>query len=341
MLEGRYFPPRSARIVPARALAANGRLRIEDTSGALLAEAEPRRVRVSPRLGHLARGFDLADGSRFETDDNDGADALVRALRLKGAGRTLDRIERSWRFVAASVVVAVALSIGYVEFGIPWLAGRLAAATPDSVARLISRQTLDLIDGSMLGASKLAPSDRAHAETVFARVARAAPRGAGGYRLALRDGRGIGANAFALPDGTVVLTDQLWKLKADDNEIAGVFAHEMAHVDRRHGLQSVYQASMIPAAIALISGDVSQMGHLATILPGVLVQSAYARGFEQQADDDAAALMIRMGMKPSELANLLDRMEAKHCGKPGCPRDWIGDHPDTQLRSQKLRAETK
>ena len=60
-------------------------------------------------------------------------------------------------------------------------------------------------------------------------------------------------------------------------EIEGVFAHEMAHVYHAHGLQRVYQASLVPAAIAFITGDASQVGHFATILPGVLLQSAYSR----------------------------------------------------------------
>ena len=50
----------------------------------------------------------------------------------------------------------------------------------------------------------------------------------------------------------------------------------------------------------------------AAILPGVLLQSAYSRTFEQQADDDAAALLRRHGEDPGQLADLLERMEREN-----------------------------
>jgi len=46
------------------------------------------------------------------------------------------------------------------------------------------------------------------------------------------------------------MTDQMIPLVKRDEEIEGVFAHEMSHVDRAHGLQRIYQASIVPAAIA-------------------------------------------------------------------------------------------
>ena len=72
MLEGRYFYPHSARFVPARAAIVGAKtLRIESLNAAVLAEVPMRKVRVAARLGRIARRFDLPDGARFETDDND------------------------------------------------------------------------------------------------------------------------------------------------------------------------------------------------------------------------------------------------------------------------------
>jgi Zn-dependent protease with chaperone function len=338
MVEGRYFFPRSTRFVAARALARMGLLRVEAADGSVLAEIPASRVRATARIGRLPRRLEFPDGDHFESSDNDGIDALKRELGLSDPGRVLDRFERSWRWIAIAVATAIVLSYLFVTEGIPALAAHLAAATPQPVAQVISRQTLDIMDRSMLGPTTLSATAQRHAQAVFARVASHAPLGTAGYRLFLRRGNVIGANAFALPDGSVVLTDELWQLARNDEEVEGVFGHEMSHVDRRHGLQEIYEASMIPAAIAVITGDVSQVSQLATILPGILVQSHYARGFEQQADDDAADRLLALGAKPSRLADLLERLEASHCGKPGCPNDWLGDHPDTAARVARLRA---
>jgi Zn-dependent protease with chaperone function len=340
-VEGRYFLPHSTRFVAARASATNERrLRLEDLAGALISETPASELRISAKLGRLARAIEFRDGGRFESSDDDGIEELRRALRLRAPGRLLSHLERSWRWIAASLVIAIALSYGFIEYGIPWIAGELANATPHSVAMLVSRQTLQFLDKAAIGPTKLSAAEQQRATNLFAKVARREPRGFQGYRLVFREGQAIGANAFALPDGTIVMTDELWKLVRNDEEVEGVFGHEMSHVNHRHGLQSVYQASLIPAAIALLTGDVSQVSQLATILPGVVVQSRYSQSFEQQADDDSAALMLAMGEKPSHLADLLQRLEAQHCGKSGCGSNWLGSHPETDARVSKLRAET-
>src|SRR5262249_5372781 len=172
-------------------------------------------------------------------------------------------------------------------------------------------------------------------------VASHEPRGFGGYLLLFRRGGFVGANAFALPDGRVVMTDELWQLVKNDEEIEGVFAHEMAHVDHAHGLQRMYQASLLPAALALLTGDPSQFSQVATVLPGILIESSYSRAFEQQADDDAAATLKRMGASPTHLADLLKRLEAKQCGKTGCVPSWIGSHPDTASRAARLLKQSR
>jgi Zn-dependent protease with chaperone function len=204
---------------------------------------------------------------------------------------------------------------------------------------MMADQTLFALDGAYLKPSKLAANDRKRALALFQRVAAHAPRGKDGYRLLFRGGGIIGPNAFALPDGRIAMTDELWKMARNDDEIEGVFAHEMAHVDRAHGLQRVYEASLVPAAIAVVTGDLSQVSQMSVILPAILVQSAYSREFEQQADDDGAKLLLGIGGHPSRLADLLQRMDRKICGKDGCGPGWLGGHPETSVRVEHLRAE--
>lgn len=339
MLEGRYFFPHSARFVPARAAIAGGKtLRIENLDGSVLAEVPLRKVRVAARLGRIARRFDLPDGARFETDDNDGADEMLRAARRLPGWGWVDRLERSWRTVFLSVLLAALAAYGFVLYGIPAIAAELALHTPSGISRMMADQTMLALDGVYLKPSKLAAEDRKKALALFARVAAHAPRGKDGYRLLFRGGGVIGPNAFALPDGRIAMTDELWKMVKNDDEIEGVFAHEMAHVDRAHGLQRVYEASLVPAAIAVVTGDLSQVSQMSVILPGILVQSAYSREFEQQADDDGAKLLRSIGGHPSRMGDLLLRIDRKICGKDGCGPGWLGSHPETAVRVERLRA---
>jgi Zn-dependent protease with chaperone function len=339
-VEGRYFFPHSARFVAASATRPEKRvLRFTGADGAALGEFRIRQMRISERLGNIPRRFRLPDGALFETADNDAADEMLR-----GTGRgnsVVDRLERSWRWVALSVFLILAATYGFVVYGIPALANALAQATPPNIIATVSRSTLQTMDGTFLKPSKLNQTQQTKVLAIFARAAHYAKQKPSSYRLVLRDAPAIGPNAFALPDGEIVMTDQLLPMVQSDAELEGVLAHEMSHVDHRHGLQQLYQASLVPAAIALVTGDVSQVAHMTTLLPGILVESAYSRGFEQQADDDAAATLNADGQDPAALGRLLQRMDAKVCGKSGCGPSWLGSHPATLERAQRLTSERK
>lgn len=335
-LEGQYFFPRASRFVAARAEVRDRAIRVMAGDGAALDEAPVRAVRASHRLGHLVRRIGFPSGGRFESADNDFVDDFLREAGARVRGATIDRVERSWIAAFIAITLAVATVYAFIMFGIPATASALAEATPDSANTIIAEQTMQILDGGYLKPSRLPPEAIAKAQELFARATRHARRGPQGYRLVIRQGNFIGPNAFALPDGTIIMTDEMWGIAKSEDEIVGVFAHEISHVDRRHILQMLYQAALIPAAIAVVTGDVSQVAQIATLLPGLLVQASYARGFEQQADDDAARFLRQSGGDPAALADLLKRMEAIHCGDY-CMPSWLGSHPDTRTRMERLR----
>ena len=332
-LSGFYFPPGSARQTEAvlRLAADEDYLVIQDSGGAILARAPRRRVTATSRLGALRRKVEFPDGALFETADNDGVDAL-----LKGHGGTLARLERSWRLAALSLLAIIACATLFILYGVPSSAEWLARETPPSASRLIADQTLKAMDGKLLLPTRLPLARQQQIRDRFAIVAGWEASGHR-YDLLLRSAPHIGPNAFALPDGRIVVTDQLALMAEGNADLDGVLAHEMAHVNHAHGLRSVYQASLVPAAIAFITGDASQFAQMTVILPAILLQSAYSRKFEQQADDDAAALMRRHGEDPAALAGFLERMELKTCGKTGCGPSWLGSHPVTSARAARLR----
>jgi Zn-dependent protease with chaperone function len=330
-LRGRYFFPLSSRCVNADASRLGNALEIRDDAGAILMNIPISSARPTSRLGTMLRRLDFPDGSSFETGDNDGVDQML------GRHSLLHRLESSWRTVLVSVLVAALATAAFVVYGVPAMAGWLARHTPPSIARYTTQQTLATLDKVALKPSREPAYVQEHYRALLAAVAAGAPASASGYHLQFRDAPGIGPNAFALPDGTVIITDQMIPMVKSDDEIEGVFAHEISHVVHAHGLQRIYQASLVPATIAFVTGDASQIAQFATILPGILLQAAYSRGFEQQADDDAARQLRRMGKNPAALADLLERLDKKMCGRGGCGPSWLGSHPATTRRAARLR----
>ena len=156
------------------------------------------------------------------------------------------------------------------------------------------------------------------------------------FRILFRDGRRLGANALALPDGTLVVTDQLVRLADDDAQILAVLAHELGHVERRHSLRMLIQTSVVGLVMAWYIGDVSG---LAAGLPTLLLQAGYSREHEREADRYAADLLRLNGLSPRLLADMLEKLEAAQ-GGDGATMSGLGylsSHPSNRERVRYLR----
>jgi predicted Zn-dependent protease len=162
------------------------------------------------------------------------------------------------------------------------------------------------------------------------------------YKLHLRNCAAIGPNAFALPGGPVVLTDQLADFGRDFSEMTAVLAHEVGHVRLRHGLRTLLQGAGLAALISTLAGDAAAITSIAVTLPTVILQSGYSREFEDEADTFALARMKEIGISPRAFADILDRLEKARTGKGASrSRDYFSTHPLTAARIERaLAAET-
>ena len=84
---------------------------------------------------------------------------------------------------------------------------------------------------------------------------------------------GIGANALAIPNNTIIVTDELVELAKNDDEIIGVLAHEQGHLVQRHSLQQALSSLGFSVILLAITGDSSD---LVTTLPAALIGAKYS-----------------------------------------------------------------
>jgi predicted Zn-dependent protease len=160
--------------------------------------------------------------------------------------------------------------------------------------------------------------------------------GADGYRLELRSSKRLGANAFALPSGEVVVTDQLVELAKKDDELVAVLAHEIGHLRQRHGLRRLLQDSATVLLIAAVTGDLTSIVSLASALPAILLQAKYSRDFEREADEFALDYMKRHDIPPESFGAILLRMEERRGAAADIP-DYLSTHPATRERAERSR----
>jgi Zn-dependent protease with chaperone function len=223
-------------------------------------------------------------------------------------------------------VAVIVLLLGlFYAYGIPFVARLIAERIPDSVTQQISTQTLDVLERTVLEPSTLAPAEQERMSGAFNRLLTGTRQGR--YRLLFRMSEELGANAIALPSGTMVVTDTLVRLARDDREILGVLGHEVGHVEGRHGLRLIVQGSVLTLAIGWLVGDFTSV---VTLAPAVLLQARYSRGFEREADVYAANLLRSRGISPSALADMLERIDAweRSGRKPVSPTRSADSTPD-------------
>ena len=281
---------------------------------------------VTPRLARIARAVEFPDGARLLIAHDADIDAwFPRPGRLEAL---VDRMERHAHVVALAMVVCAAALVVGATWGLPWLADRIVETMPPDVERALGEEVLGSLDALGLKPSGLDADRRAALSARFARLAHAA---GGDYRLEFRDAPAIGPNAFAVPGGTIVVSDQLVGVLGDDREFDAVVAHEIGHQRHRHALRQALRGSLVAIAAALFTGDVSSAGAVVVAVPTFLLDNHYSRGFEDEADREAFELLARANESPHWFAAAITEIESKQPDNEE-PMAYLSSHPSAAER---------
>lgn len=300
------------------------------------------QVKLAAALGSMQRSLYLPDGGKCDFRDKAFA-RRIESERGGGFAGCVHRWENSLKYAFAALLITLALVIGFIQYGIPTLAERAALAVPPQTETTLGRETLHILDRALLEPTRLDAADRAEVERLFGQVVNVLDATERPYRLELRRSPKIGANAFALPGGIVIMTDELVEMAGNGEEIAAVLAHEVGHVRHRHAMRQVIQDSTVGLIVATLTGDIFSASSLAAALPTMLVDAKFSRDMEREADDVAVEYLRKQGQPVDHFATILNRMEQafieKHGGtaEEGRPTSYFSSHPATASRIERLR----
>lgn len=299
---------------------------------------------------------DLGPHGSLEVDE---AAQWHAALAAAGGRASLaQRMQTRWAALAAAVVVTVAALGLFYRYGTPWAATQLTRQVPITWEADLASRALQALDAHTLAPSALSAARQADLRQRFDALSQQMPPGLQRYagyapqwRLLFR--AGMGANAFALPGGTVVLTDGLVARAGaqgqGDEALLGVLAHEMGHVIHRHTTRMVVEQGVLNVGLGLALGDVSSIVSTGSSL---LTGLAYRRQHETEADCFAVALMRHAGLPTAPMAELLLAVSGVDTGGDAVPAQarprnspdaggaWttlLRSHPDTARRADQLR----
>jgi TonB family protein len=326
---GHYFDARTLAAVPVDFWCEDGHLFIQRA-----ADVEPQRwplaaVRASDRLGDVPRFLYLPGEASIESPDHGAIDAFLGTRRLGRFAALIHWLEQRSRVAVVATVMLVVAATAFVHVGLPVFARAAAARVPEDIRRQADETALRSFD-QFLQPSNLTRAERRHVSDRSAALAR--ELGLPQPRIEFR-AMDKHANAFALPGGTIIVTDALARL-ANTAELEAVLLHEFAHWQLRHGLQSILRGSMALLVVSVVTGDLSTLTALAATIPLTLLQRGYSREFEAEADDYALDALRRTGRDPRHLAAILAKLQSRHAGGPH-DFSYLSTHPSTEDRIRR------
>ncbi len=294
---------------------------------------------ASGRGLRLKRG--AAGVARLTVPDRRLLDALSQHARAPQAAQAArPRIGLARALGLGGIGLAILVAVVWVA--LPRLAGWTAARIPVSWEEALGDRAFEELSEVFSAVQRDAPkfcetaAGRAALDRLTARLAGsfsgpAAAQAAAPYRFRVHVLDIEMANAFALPGGRVVLFRGLIEDAGDSAEVAGVLAHEIGHVTRRHGTQAILRSLGLEVLFGLMLGELGE--GLFGGIGASLLSLSYSREAEAEADRVALALLGETGIGTEGLSAFFTRLAE---GGPELPAalQLLSTHPSHEARAR-------
>ena len=275
----------------------------------------------------------LPDGRTLWVDGDDpGLAGFVDAL-LRGAGRRsgAQRLWRSWPAALACLALLVAVLVWLDRQGAGLAARAVLPLVPLKIDENVGKHLMKKLDADYFVASSRG-ADIDGLRRRFHEMAQACGQGRS-YTLEVRRLREEpGFNAYALPDGTLVMLDGMLDVLSEEEALA-VLGHEIGHVVQRHGMGHLLKAMGLLAVAGVVLSDFSSV--LAATVSVIQFRS-HSRAAEREADAHARECLARVGIDPRVMVGVWTKALAERNRQGGAELPaWLRTHPPLE---ERLRA---
>jgi predicted Zn-dependent protease len=150
-------------------------------------------------------------------------------------------------------------------------------------------------------------------------------------------------NAFALPGGPIWINRGILQTAATESQVAGVLAHEVAHVARRHSAQQLTKATVAGGLLGLLGsvlGNDRGAGSVATQAVAGFTASSFmlkfSRDDEREADREGVRIMRAAGFDPRGMVEFMQVLRSQQGRNPGAVEQFLSTHPAPADRVREL-----
>lgn len=154
-------------------------------------------------------------------------------------------------------------------------------------------------------------------------------------------------NAFALPGGPVWVNRGILEAATHEAQVAGVVAHEIAHVAQRHSASQLTKATVANGLLGLLGAAIGNErgagGTAARAVAGFTANSfmlKFSRDHERDADREGVRILRRAGYDARGLVEFMQLLASQRQRNPGAVEQFLSTHPAPSARVEELRADT-
>jgi predicted Zn-dependent protease len=135
-------------------------------------------------------------------------------------------------------------------------------------------------------------------------------------------------NAFALPDGNIMVYSGLIQECKNAEEIAGVMAHELAHIDENHIMKKLAREFGATILSSISGGKAAEIAKMIT-------STGYSRRLESEADEFAVQYLLKAQIDPNPMADFMFRLANMASDIPKY-MSWMSTHPESEERAKAI-----
>lgn len=254
---------------------------------------------------------------------------LTRAPLLSKPAKIFS--SRGAGITAACLAGVVGLGV-FLWFGLPFLAKPIAAVVPPAAEARLGRQVAAVLT------KDLAPCASLAGNAALGKLADRLKVGVdGASQFDIRVVKSPMVNAIAAPGGTIVFFSGLIEQAESADEVAGVLAHEMAHVVHRHGTQALVRHFAVSTILTIVTGNDWGVGKVASSTGQILLHLAHGRDAEAEADATAIILLDSAHISSDGLARFMARHDEKRPAKDrSAMSHYFDSHPSLAERRTAL-----
>lgn len=241
---------------------------------------------------------------------------------------------RTQRAILAALT-SVGVAVGLYLWGIPALAAMAATQVPVSWEAALGRSALDSL--APIGKRCIKPRQTEVISGIMKELMRPVANPPYTFQIVVLDSYLV--NAFALPGGTIVLFRGLLEETKHPEQLAGVLAHEIQHILKRHTTRAMLQQASTRLLLSAVTGNASGIGANGIEGARILGLLKYGRQHEEEADYGGIEMLQQAGIDPRGMIEFFEMIKQKEKTKEGFPLSrYLSTHPATEDRIEKLKS---